>query len=42
MERVAEELDVPVTRPTEPMTTAQLRHAWPRLLYWFERVRLGR
>ncbi|MDN4599456.1 hypothetical protein [Leifsonia virtsii] len=42
MERVAEELDVPVTRPAEPMTPAQLRQTWPRLLYWFERVRFAR
>lgn len=42
MERVAEELDVPVTRPVEPMTPSQLRQAWPRLLYWFERVRFAR
>ena len=42
MERVAEELEVPVTRPEEPMTLNQLRRTWPRLLYWFERVRLGR
>ncbi|MGO4536629.1 hypothetical protein [Leifsonia sp. 2MCAF36] len=42
MERVAEELDIPVTRPEQPMTLNQLRHTWPRLLYWFERIRLGR
>lgn len=42
MERIAEELDVPVTRPEEPMTHGQLRRAWPRLLYWFERVPVGR
>ncbi|MGN7799329.1 hypothetical protein [Leifsonia sp. 22587] len=42
MERVAEELDVPVTRPEEPMTMNQLRRAWPRLLYWFERLRFAR
>ena len=42
MERVIEELDVPVTRPEEPMTLNQLRRTWPRLLYWFERARLGR
>jgi hypothetical protein len=42
MDRVIEELDVPVTRPAEPMTLNQLRRAWPKLLYWFERVRLGR
>lgn len=42
MERVAEELDVPVTRPVEPMTPSQLRQTWPRLLYWFERVRFAR
>lgn len=38
MERVAEELDVPVTRPQESMTLAQLRRTSPELLYWFERV----
>lgn len=37
MERVAEELDVPVTRPEESMTLAQLRRTSPELLYWFER-----
>lgn len=37
MERVAEELDVPVTRPEEVMTMTQLRRASPELLYWFER-----
>jgi len=42
MERVAEELDVPVTRPEQPMTLNQLRRAWPRLLYWFERARISR
>ncbi|MFP3464276.1 hypothetical protein [Leifsonia sp. SIMBA_070] len=42
MEHVAEELDVPVTRPEEPMTLNQLRRAWPRLLYWFERIRIVR
>jgi hypothetical protein len=42
MERVAEELDVPVTRPEQPMTLSQLRRAWPRLLYWFERIPFGR
>ena len=40
MERVAEELDVPVTRPDEPMTLNQLRRTWPRLRYWFERLHL--
>jgi hypothetical protein len=38
MERVAEELDVPVTRPQESMTLAQLRRTSPELLYWFERL----
>ena len=38
MERVAEELDIPVTRPAESMTLAQLRRTSPELLYWFERL----
>ncbi len=38
MERVAEELDIPVTRPQDSMTLAQLRRTSPELLYWFERV----
>lgn len=38
MERVAEELDVPVTRPQDSMTLAQLRRTSPELLYWFERL----
>lgn len=42
MERVAEELDVPVTRPEEPMTLNQVRRTWPRLLYWFERIPFDR
>ncbi len=42
MERVAEELDIPVTRPEEPMTPNQLRRTWPRLMYWFERFPFGR
>jgi hypothetical protein len=42
MERVAEEFEVPVTRPAEPMTMNQVRRAWPRALYWFERIPLGR
>lgn len=42
MERVAEAFEVPVTRPAEPMTMNQVRRAWPRLLYWFERIPLGR
>ncbi|WP_431220284.1 hypothetical protein [Leifsonia xyli] len=42
MERVAEELDVPVTRPEEPLTLNELRRGWPKLLYWFERIRMGR
>jgi hypothetical protein len=37
MDRVAEELDVPVTRPEEFMTLTQLRRTSPRMLYWFER-----
>lgn len=37
MERVAEELDVPVTRPEEFLTITQLRRTSPELLYWFER-----
>lgn len=43
MERVAEELDVPVTRREDSMTLAELRRASPGLLYWFERLpRFGR
>lgn len=38
MERVAEELDRPVTRPEEFMTMTQLRRTSPELLYWFERL----
>lgn len=38
MERVAEELDVPVTRNEDFMTVAQLRRRTPELLYWFERI----
>jgi hypothetical protein len=38
MERVAEELDVPVTRPEDFMTMTQLRRRSPELLYWFERM----
>ena len=37
MERVAEELDVPITRPDDSMTLTELRRASPELLYWFER-----
>jgi hypothetical protein len=37
MERVAEELDVPVTRSAESMTLTELRRTSPELLYWFER-----
>ena len=37
MERVAEELDTPVTRPEESLTLTQLRRTSPELLYWFER-----
>jgi hypothetical protein len=43
MERVAEELDVPVTRSAESMTLTELRRTSPELLYWFERFpRVGR
>ncbi|KRC52070.1 hypothetical protein ASE16_03155 [Leifsonia sp. Root227] len=43
MERVAEELDVPVTRRADSMTLSELRRASPGLLYWFERLpRFGR
>ncbi|WP_434316595.1 hypothetical protein [Leifsonia sp. P73] len=38
MERVAEELDVPVTRPEDFLTMTQLRRRSPELLYWFERM----
>lgn len=38
MERVAEELDVPVTRREDSMTLSELRRASPGLLYWFERI----
>lgn len=37
MERVAEELEAPVTRPAESMTLTQLRRAWPGVLAWWER-----
>lgn len=37
MERVAEELDVPITRRAESMTLTELRRSSPELLYWFER-----
>ena len=37
MERVAEELDVPVTRYVESMTLTELRRSSPELLFWFER-----
>lgn len=43
MERIAEELDVPVTTRTESMTLTDLRRDSPELLYWFERFpRVGR
>ena len=43
MERVAEELDVPVTIRSESMTLTELRRDSPELLYWFERFpRVGR
>ena len=38
MERVVEELDIPVTRPEEFLTMTQLRRRSPELLYWFERM----
>jgi hypothetical protein len=38
MERVAEELDRPVTRAEDFMTMTQLRRTSPELLYWFERL----
>lgn len=41
MERVAEELDVPITRRDDSMTLAELRRSSPGLLYWFERLRIG-
>ena len=37
-QRVAEELDTPVTGPTESMTAAQLRRTSPELLPWYERL----
>jgi len=43
MERVAEELDVPITKRAESVTLAELRRTSPELLYWFERFpRFGR
>ena len=43
MERVAEELDVPVTTRSESITLTELRRESPQLLYWFERFpRVGR
>jgi hypothetical protein len=43
MERVAEELDVPITKRGESVTLAELRRTSPELLYWFERFpRFGR
>ena len=43
MERVAEELDVPVTTRSESITLTELRRVSPELLYWFERFpRVGR
>jgi len=38
IERVAEELDRPVTRPEDFMTMTQLSRTSPELLYWFERL----
>lgn len=38
MELVAEDFDVPVTRPEDFMTMTQLRRRSPELLYWFERM----
>jgi hypothetical protein len=38
IERVAEELDRPVTRAEDFMTMKQLRRSSPELLYWFERL----
>lgn len=38
MDRVADQLDVPVTRPEDFMTMTQLRRRSPELLYWFERM----
>lgn len=38
MELVAEEFDVPVTRPEDFLTMTQLRRRSPELLYWFERM----
>jgi hypothetical protein len=37
MERVTEELDVPVTTRAESITLTELRRESPELLYWFER-----
>ncbi|WP_431279596.1 hypothetical protein [Leifsonia poae] len=37
MERVAEELDVPITKRAESVTLTELRRTSPELLYWFER-----
>lgn len=37
MERVAEELDVPVTIRSDSITLTELRRDSPELLYWFER-----
>jgi len=43
MERVAEELDVPITKRPDSVTIAELRRTSPELLYWFERFpRLSR
>ncbi|WP_223694338.1 hypothetical protein [Leifsonia poae] len=43
MERVAEELDVPLTKRPESVTLNELRRTSPELLYWFERFpRFGR
>lgn len=37
MERVAEALEAPITRPAESLTFAQLRRTSPGLLSWYER-----
>ncbi|MEO7017222.1 MAG: hypothetical protein ABI130_03765 [Leifsonia sp.] len=43
MERVAEELDFPITKRPDSVTLAELRRTSPELLYWFERFpRLAR
>jgi hypothetical protein len=43
MERVAEELDIPMTMSPNSMTLAEVRSKTPELLHWFERFpRIGR